>query len=113
MSVVITKIMTMKDTSLHNLNYSHSEIDAFANKAYLEAFDNSKTLANEIKNKLGGKSVEVLQISNIREDFSIHDLDAPKETRLRYSANEPSNIQVNPGALKIIKNIFVQYKITI
>ena len=101
----------MKDASLYNLSYSHSEIDAFANKAYLEAFDNSRTLANEIKDKLGGKAVEVSQISNIREDFSIHESDALKEKSLRYAANEPTTIQVNPGALKIKRNIYVQYKI--
>lgn len=112
MSVVITKIMTMKNASLFNLNYSHSEIDSFANKAYLEAFDNSRTLANEIKDKLGGKSVEVSQISNIREDFSIHESDALKEKRPRYSLNEPSIIQINPGVLKIMKSIYVQYKIS-
>jgi uncharacterized protein YggE len=113
LSVVITKIMTMKDASLNNLNYSHSELDAFANKAYLKAFDNSKMLADEIKNKLGGKSVEVSQISNMREDFSVHGSDAPEEKRLRLSTNEPSMIQVNPGVLKIIRRIYVQYKISL
>lgn len=111
MSVVITKIMMMKDASLSNLNYSHSEIDSYANNAYLQALDNSKTLANEIKDKVGGKSVEVLQISNIREDFSVRGSDTLKEKTTRYRSEEPLNIPVNPGALKIIKNIYVQYKI--
>jgi uncharacterized protein YggE len=113
LSVVITKIMTMKDASLNNLNYSHSELDAFASKAYLKAFDDSKMLADEIKNKLGGKSVEVSQISNIGEDFGIHESDALKEKSLRYAANGPSTIQVNPGVLKIMRRIYVQYKISL
>ena len=114
MSLVITKIMTMENASLYNLNYSHSAIDTFANKAYLKALDNSKTLAIEIKNKLGGKSVKASQISNIRENFSTNDPVTLRETKTlsRTSANELATIQVNPGSLKIIKDIYVQYRVT-
>ena len=114
MSVVITKIMTMENASLYNLSYSHSEIDSFANKAYLESLDNSKTLAIEIKNKLGGRSVEVSQISNIRENFGTNESVTLRENKQlsRYSPNEPTTIQVNPGSLKIIKDIYVQYRVT-
>jgi len=113
MSVVITKIMTMGNASLYNLNYSHSEIESFANKAYLEALDNTKTLANEIKSKLGGKSVEVSQISNIRERSGIHESGIPEKKALSIDrSSEPSTIQVNPGMLKIIKDIYVQYRIS-
>ncbi len=114
MSAIITKIMTMENASLYNLSYSHSEVDSFANKAYLEALDNSKTLANEIKNKLGGKSVEVMQISNMRENFGTNKSVTLSENKKlsRYSPNAPPTIQVHPGSLKIIKDIYAQYRIT-
>ncbi len=112
MNIIITKIMTMKNASLYNLNYSHSKIDSFTNKAYLKALDNSKTLALEIKTNVGGKSVEVLQISNIRENFGTKESVTLREKKLStYSPNKAPTIQINPGSLKIIKDIYVQYRV--
>ena len=113
MSTVITKIMTMKNASLYNLNYSHSEIETFTNKAYLKALDNSKTLSNEIKDKLGGKSVEISQISNISGAFDTNESGLyEKKEFSKNRSNSAAPIQINPGALKIVKDIYVQYRIT-
>lgn len=113
MSAVITKIMTMKNASMYGLNYSHSEIESFTNKAYLKALDNAKTLAEEIRKKLKGKAVEVAQISNIKEGFGTYESGMVAEGVAGYRANADvaSTIQVNPGKLKLIKDIYVQYRI--
>lgn len=115
MSVVITKIMTMENASISNLSYSHSEMDTYANKAYLEALDNAKILADEIKEKLGGRAIEVLRVSNFREASGINEPAALRKTgeraMLASNANAPSPIQINPGAQKIIKEVYVQYRI--
>ena len=114
MSAVITKIMTMKNAEVYNLSYSHSKIESFANNAYLKALDNSKTLADEIKNKLTGKSVEVSKISNVSDRFgSLESGMLEKKELSSFRSNEPSTIQINPGALKLIKDIYVQYSISI
>jgi uncharacterized protein YggE len=112
MSPVISRIMAMTSASLFNLSYSHSELESYGNKTYMKALDNAKVLAGEISGKLGGKSVEVLQVSNIEGGLVGHDsgrLD--KMAVANFRAEESPMIQVNPGKLKLVKNIYAQYRI--
>jgi uncharacterized protein YggE len=113
MSSVLTKTMTMRNVEVFNLNYSHSNIDTLTNKAYLEALDNSNNLANEFKNKLNAKSVEILEINNTSDNFSSHESKGlAKGYNSRAQKDEAlSTIQINPGSLKLIKNIYVLYSI--
>lgn len=112
MSKVLTKIMTMRNVEVFNLNYSHSDIDSLANNAYLEALDNSKKLANEIKIKLRGKSIIVLEISNVNNRFSSHESKYSDKEIQSLKERAASTIQINPGALRLIKDIYVLYSIT-
>ena len=112
MSAVISRTMTMKNAEVFNLTYSHSELEAYSNKAYLKALDNAKALAEEIRKKLGGKTLEIVKISNmdnVRDNLGSPESGLLKEKEYRSQAAAP--IQINPGALKLIKDIYVQYVI--
>lgn len=113
MSKVLTKAMLMKNIEISNLNYSHSDIDKLTNNAYLKALDNSKVLANEIKNKLDGKSIEIVEISNAGNINSIYKYENKLEKGMldSFSSREASSIQINPGSLKLIKDIYVLYRV--
>ncbi|MFC1588831.1 SIMPL domain-containing protein [Pseudomonadota bacterium] len=112
MSSVLAKVMLMNSATVYGLNYSHSQLESYSNQAYLKALDNAATLAEEIKTKLSARSVEIFKISNINVGF-----DGPKPLQLEKAevaslrANAPSPIQINPGILKLIKNIYVQYHV--
>lgn len=112
MGSLLAKVMLMKRAEVYGLTYSHSQLESYSNKAYLKALDNAATLADEIKIKLAAKSIEILKISNIRAGF-----DSPEPKSLnKYSANlyesdASSAIQVNPGSLSLIKEVYVQYQV--
>ena len=113
MSKTLTKTMLMKNIDISNLNYSHSNIDSLANDAYLEAMNNSNRLVNKIKDKLKGQSVEIIEISNTSNEFSSIESKGYEADSYRSKAvrkNEISTIQINPGSLKLIKNIYVLYR---
>jgi len=114
MSIVLTKVMLMKNIAVSNLSYSHSKIDSFANDAYLEALDNADKLVNKLKNKIKGQSVEILEISNTINGFSNTKSKGYKAKNYKSRSlvrDEFSAIQINPGSLKLIKNIYVLYKV--
>lgn len=112
MSKVLTKTMLMKNINVSNLNYSHSNIDLLANDAYLAAIKNSKTLVNKIKDNLNGQSVEILEISNSSNAFSGIESKGYEANNKGIMARkrEISTIQINPGSLKLSKNIYVLYR---
>jgi len=113
MSKTLTKTMLMKNIDVSNLKYSHSNIDSLANDAYLEAMNNSNSLVNKIKDKLKGQSVEIIEISNTSNEFSSIESKGYEADSYRSKAvrkNEISTIQINPGSLKLIKNIYVLYR---
>ncbi len=113
MSKVLTKTMLMKNIDVSNLSYSHSNIDSLANDAYLEAIKNSRTLVNKIKDNLNGQTVEVLEISNTSNGFSGIESKRYESANYRSKAvglADISTIQINPGSLKLIKNVYVLYK---
>lgn len=112
MGAVIAKMMQMESAKVYGLDYSHSQLGAYSNKAHLKALDNATSLADEIKTKLGAKSVEVLKISNVSAG-----IDSPKPVLLEkdaissFRSGSTSAIQINPGSLSLIKNIYVQYRV--
>ena len=113
MSKAITKILAMKNAEVFGLNYSHSKIDSIANEAYLKALGNARKLAEDIKLELKGKSISVLEVSNIDNKFRTTAnkkvlRSAMAESRLDNSA---ASIQINPGMLKLVKDIHVLYSV--
>lgn len=113
MSKVLTRTMLMKNIGVSNLSYSHSRIDKLANDAYLKALNNSQILASEIKNKIKGQSIEILEISNIDGKFSQHAENKEYLAKRARSNNfaEDSIIKINPGSLKLTKDIYVLYSL--
>jgi len=115
MSQVITKTMTMKDIELSGLSYSHSRIDDFIQQAYLLALDNTNQLAEKMKEKTGGKLLEIMEIKNTNTNF-VTQVTMKRESKafaenILADAASPAPIQVNPGELTLTRDVQVLYKI--
>lgn len=115
MAQVITGAMTMKEVELSGLDYSHSQIDALSQQAYLNALDNGRQLAEKIREKLGGTSMEIIEVNNTRSDFvtqvSEIKLEQYAATATSRSRDNVSPIQINPGELTLQKELNVLYKV--
>ena len=113
MGQVITKIMGMRNAEVSGLNYSHSKIDELTNDAYLKAMSNAKELAEDFRQELLGESVRVLEVSNIDNKFrtSVDRGVLEKRAVANYVADSAPAIQINPGMLKLVKNVYVLYSV--
>jgi len=112
MGQVITKMMGMKNAEVSGLNYSHSKIDALTNDAYLKALGNAGKLAEDFRQELKGESVRVLEVSNIDNKFrtSVSKGFLKREAVSNFSDAAPA-IQINPGMLKLVKDVYVLYSV--
>lgn len=105
---VLSTLMTQKDLSVSGLTYSHSQIEALANDAYIKALDNSRNLAKEFQINLGGKSSEIITISNTNDPLPEV---KSKSFLLKSETQRPEPINFNVGTLVLRKNLKVQYHI--
>ncbi|MDH5784076.1 MAG: SIMPL domain-containing protein [Chromatiales bacterium] len=113
MSQVITAALTMKSVELSGLNYSHSQIDEMSQQAYLNALDTSRELAEKMQEKLGGKSLVVMEVNNSGQNFVTR---VPaglmkREMAQGFADTATSPIQINPGELTLAKEVNVLYKV--
>ena len=117
MEPVIAHVMQMKNADMGGLNYSHSKLDTYTREVYLKALENSKQLANDFKDEIGGASIEILRISNessllnVSEPVMAEKMESKPVSR-NYESS-PSVIQMNPGTLSLSREIYVQYRIEI
>lgn len=113
MGQVITQTMTMKDVSLYGLSYSHSKIDDLVQQAYLLALDNTNQLAEKMKEKTGGKSLEIMEIMNTTGDFvtQVTTKQLEKREGIVAARTRSAPIQINPGELTLTKEVQVLYRV--
>ena len=103
------RLMTLKNLSLSGLSYSHSNMEKLKIEAYMKALDNADNLAESIKNKIGGRSMHLMEINQLSR--SVRPMGAMAEAKVlrQTAADEPLNINI--GTLVFRENISVRYKI--
>lgn len=111
MSETVTALMSMEKAEISNLAYTHSDVESYTNKAYLKALDNSRVLADELRVKFNGSAVEVVQISNIGDQTFVTPPSGGMSANDGLARAMPSSLQVNPGMMILVKDIYVQYRV--
>ena len=108
-----TELLTHDKFIISSLSYHHSDYETLKKQAYLNALENSNSLAKDILAKLPETSKEIMQVSNVEIKASSGPSFERKSLQFSEISNDSANagISITVGNMVIEQTLFVEYRI--
>lgn len=114
LNTLYPELLNFNKISVHGISYDVSNVNSYENEAYVKALKNCNTLAEMLLKESGFKTKKISKISLRQLENRPHYEPEYKMMAVRSAdavAESQPAISVNPGLMKIAKEIFVEYEL--